>query len=130
VPGAPTTTTIPGATTSTANPPLAEAAVDAFALDIEGLIAQLFAPETPADSVGDEVTHAGPGIGAPLAAGPTEEAAGGEDDRGSSRAGNSSATGVGFQLPSFGIWVLWLGVILAGAALVLVGDEMRRRRGS
>lgn len=110
-----TSTTVPGE-------PLAEAAGATPILDIDALIAGLFAPEPPVE---DEVLGLETGPAWLMAAPPTavEE---GEDDDGPSLA--LEDPGPGFSLPRFGIWIAWLLAIIASTALVLAGDEIRRRR--
>ncbi len=125
-----TTTTGGGVTSSTGiapEEPLVEAAAAPFALDIDGLIGQLFAPDPPSD--GAEVGGGGPtAAGAPLAAGAPGDVAVEEDDGdGGSRLALEEA-GTGFQLPKLGIWVVWLLVVLSSTAVVLGADEWRRRR--
>ncbi len=112
-------------TTSTTDPgePLVEAAAAAPTLDIEALIAGLFAPEPPVE---DEVLGLETGPAWSMAAAPAEVEEGEEDDDGPSLA--LEAPGPGFTLPQFGIWIVWLLAIIASTALVLAGDEMRRRR--
>lgn len=134
-----TTTTLPGqggssSSTSTTDGavfptettlPLPEASAAPFSLDVKTLVAQLFAadPEAPVDA---EAAPGAVGVGSPLA--PVAEAEGEEEEEGSEFAlGDLAPASSGFQ-PRFGIWLIWLVVVLGSAGLALTVDEMRRKR--
>jgi hypothetical protein len=108
--------------------PLPEAVAAPFSLDVKTLVAQLFAPdpEVPVDAEAapDGAVALGSPL-APIAAGEVEE--GVEDDDSGFALGDLSAATSGFQ-PRFGIWLIWLAVVLGSAGLAFTLDEMRRRR--
>ncbi|MGH8915235.1 MAG: hypothetical protein ACRDZM_12060 [Acidimicrobiia bacterium] len=106
---------------------LPEALASRYALDVEALVAQLFAPvpETPVDpeaTTGSTVA----GSTGPLGAVPPTSVV--EDEEGGDgidfSLGEAPATD-GFQ-PKFGIWLVWLLGIVGSAGLALVVDEKRR----
>lgn len=129
-PGSSTTTSTPGVEAIAAGQPLADATSTPFALDIDALIAELFAPEPPIDLTPPEAEVSAAGLGVPLAATAVDDAEEEEDDdAGSSFLAAEESTGFfGFEIPRFGIWIIWLVVILGSTALVLTADEWRRRR--
>ncbi len=129
-PGSTTSTTTPGVEAIAAEP-LADAAATPFALDIEALMAELFAPEPPVDLSDPDAVSSAAGLGIPLAATAVDDAAEEEEDEGGSSTVAAAESGgfFGFQIPKFGIWIIWLVVILGSTALVLTADEWRRRRG-
>ncbi len=132
VPGSSTTTSTPGPGVEAlaADQPLANSAPTPFALDIDALIAELFAPEPPIDLTDPDAEVSATGLGVPLALSAVADAEEEDDDDGGSSflaAGESNGV-FGLEIPTFGIWVIWLVVILGSTALVLMADEWRRRR--
>ncbi|HEY7469863.1 MAG TPA: hypothetical protein VIC07_10100 [Acidimicrobiia bacterium] len=127
-----TTTTVPGAESSSTTTevlivststtlPLLEASAIPFSLDLEALIAKIFAPDEEAP---DPATVEGEATGAASLAppGPAEE---GEE----AEASSGPNTAVLPRFPSLGIWVGWTLGIIALTVIVLTMDELRRRRG-
>jgi hypothetical protein len=106
--------------------PLPEASAAPFSLDVKTLVAQLFAPDPEAPVDSETAPDSAVGAGTPLApvAEPEEE----DEEEGSEFAlGDLSPASSGFQ-PRFGIWLIWLVVVLGSAGLALTVDEMRRKR--
>lgn len=136
-----TTTTLPGqvgssSSTSTTDGvvfptettvPLPEASAAPFSLDVKTLVAQLFAPDPEAPVDAEAAPEGAVGVGSPLA--PVAAPEGEEEvEEGSEFAlGDLSPASSGFQ-PRFGIWLIWLVVVLGSAGLALTLDEKRRRK--
>jgi hypothetical protein len=99
-----------------------EASAAPFALDIDALIDQLFAP-APEAGTEPEATGPSPGLLGFLAPLPVTP----EDQTGSG--GSVSVANPLFpRLPQLGIWAIWTLAIVGLTALVLTFDEVRRRR--
>ncbi|MDP9145781.1 MAG: hypothetical protein M3N43_14015 [Actinomycetota bacterium] len=134
-----TTTTVPGqggssGSTSTTDGfvfttettlPLPEASAAPFSLDIKALVARLFAPDPEAPIEGAAAPESVVAFGSPLT--PVTEPGDEAEEESGLALGDPSAGSSGFQ-PRFGIWLIWLVVVLGMAGLALTVDEMRRKR--